>query len=81
MKGMRKKKPRPGGAITQGAAPCKYTEPHPIRKGGRINVGSYGGTAEPVSKTIIAGYINGGGKVDWTDLTMLSRHWLQDARN
>jgi hypothetical protein len=59
----------------------------PFPNGGRINMGAYGGTAEasksyfgePVCETIIAGDINGDGKVDWLDLDILSSHWLQDA--
>jgi len=57
----------------------------PFPNGGRINIGVYGGTAEasksyfgePVSETIIAGDINGDGKVDWLDLSILASHWLQ----
>jgi hypothetical protein len=57
----------------------------PFPNGGRINMGAYGGTAqasksyfgEPVSETIIAGDINGDGKVDWLDLDILASHWLQ----
>jgi predicted outer membrane repeat protein len=60
----------------------------PFPNGGRINMGAYGGTTEasksyfgePVSDTIIAGDINGDGKVDWADLSILASHWLQDAR-
>ncbi len=60
----------------------------PFPNGGRINIGAYGGTAEasksyfdePVSKTIIAGDINGDGKVDWLDLDILARNWLRDVR-
>jgi predicted outer membrane repeat protein len=60
----------------------------PFPNGGRINMGDYGGTAEasksyfgePVSETVIAGDINGDGKVDWRDLEILSRHWLQGYR-
>ncbi len=59
----------------------------PFPNGGRINMGAYGGTAEasksyfgdPVSETIIAGDINGDGKVDWLDLDILASHWLQDV--
>jgi len=55
--------------------------------GGRINMGVYGGTAEasksyigePVPGTIVAGDINGDGKVDWLDLGILASHWLQAA--
>ncbi|MBP7052343.1 MAG: hypothetical protein KBE65_15125 [Phycisphaerae bacterium] len=60
----------------------------PFLNGGRINMGAYGGTAEasksyfgePVPDTIIAGDVNGDGKVDWLDLEILSRHWLQGYR-
>jgi len=36
--------------------------------------------ASPVSETIIAGDINGDGKVDWLDLDILARNWLRDVR-
>jgi len=57
----------------------------PFPNGGRINMGAYGGTSEasksyfgePMSDTIIAGDINGDGKVDWLDLSILASHWLQ----
>jgi hypothetical protein len=57
----------------------------PFPNGGRINIGAYGGTAEasksyfgePVPETIIAGDINGDGRVDWLDLSILASHWLQ----
>ncbi len=57
----------------------------PFPNGGRINMGAYGGTSEasksyfgePVSETIIAGDINGDGKVNWLDLNILASHWLQ----
>jgi len=59
----------------------------PFPNGGRINIGAYGGTAQasksyfgqPVTETIIAGDINGDGKVDWLDLDILASHWLQAA--
>jgi hypothetical protein len=58
----------------------------PFPNGGRINMGAYGGTAEasksyfgePVCKTIMAGDINGDCCVDWRDLEILARHWLED---
>jgi hypothetical protein len=48
-------------------------------------MGAYGGTTEasksyfgePVTETIIAGDINGDGKVDWLDLDILASHWFQ----
>jgi hypothetical protein len=60
----------------------------PFPNGGRINIGAYGGTAqasksyfgEPVSETIIAGDINGDGKVDWLDIEILARNWHRDVR-
>jgi predicted outer membrane repeat protein len=60
----------------------------PFPNGGVVNMGAYGGTAqasksyfgEPVCETIIAGDINGDGKVDWLDLSILASHWLQDVR-
>jgi parallel beta-helix repeat protein len=59
----------------------------PFPNGGRINIGAYGGTAEasksyfgePTSDTIIAGDINGDGKVDWKDFEILARNWLRSA--
>ncbi len=55
----------------------------PFPNGGVINMGAYGGTAEasksyfgkPVCETIVAGDINGDGKVDFEDLVILMRHW------
>jgi hypothetical protein len=76
-------------------SPCIYAgDPNdpigdePFPNGGRINIGAYGGTAEasksyfgePVSDTIIAGDINGDGKVDWLDLDILAYHWLEGHR-
>jgi hypothetical protein len=57
----------------------------PFPNGGRINMGAYGGTAEaskswfggPSCETIIAGDINGDCRVDFEDLALLARHWLQ----
>jgi len=57
----------------------------PFPNGGVVNMGAYGGTAEasksyfggPLCKTIIAGDINGDGKADWLDLSILASHWLQ----
>jgi parallel beta-helix repeat protein len=59
----------------------------PFPNGGRINMGSYGGTleasksyfGEPLCQTIIAGDINGDCKVDWADLEILLLHWLEDG--
>jgi len=59
----------------------------PFPNGGRINIGAYGGTAEasksyfgqPACDTIVAGDINGDGRVDWLDLDILASHWLQDV--
>jgi hypothetical protein len=58
----------------------------PFPNGGRANLGAYGGTTEasksyfdgPVCTTIIAGDINGDGRVDAKDLAILARHWLQE---
>lgn len=57
----------------------------PFPNGGRINMGVYGGTAEasksyfgePICETIIAGDINGDCRVDFIDLALLMRHWLE----
>ncbi len=65
-------------------SPIMY-EPFP--NGGAINIGAYGGTLEasksyfgtPLCETIIAGDINGDCKVDFEDLAILMRHWLQSA--
>ncbi len=59
--------------------------PEPFPNGGRVNMGVYGGTAEASKsyfdaapcETIIAGDINGDCKVDFTDLAILMRHWLE----
>lgn len=52
--------------------------------GGRINMGTYGGTVEasksyfgkPVCETVMAGDINGDCKVDAADLSIMAYHWL-----
>ncbi len=57
----------------------------PFSNGGRINMGAYGGTAEaskswfgePPCETIIAGDINGDCRVDFEDLALLARQWLE----
>jgi len=57
----------------------------PFPNGGRINMGAYGGTAEasksyfgePVCETIVAGDLNGDCKVDFVDIEIMARHWLQ----
>ena len=59
----------------------------PFPNGGAINIGAYGGTLEasksyfgaPPCETIIAGDINGDCKVDFEDLAILTRHWLEGA--
>ena len=58
----------------------------PFPNGGRINMGAYGGTAEaskswfgaPVCETIVSGDINGDCRVDFKDLAILARHWLEN---
>jgi hypothetical protein len=58
----------------------------PFPNGGRINMGTYGGTmeasksyfGEPVCETIVAGDINGDCKVDFTDFAIMATHWLED---
>ncbi len=58
----------------------------PFPNGGRINMGAYGGTAEasrsyfgePVCETIVAGDINGDCRVDFRDLEIMARHWLEE---
>ncbi len=63
-------------------SPIMY-EPFPT--GGVINMGAYGGTVkasksyfgEPVCETIVAGDINGDGKVDFEDLAILMSHWTE----
>jgi len=59
----------------------------PFANGGRINMGAYGGTleasksyfGEPVCETIIAGDINGDCRVDYRDVGIMLRRWLDDA--
>ncbi|MBN1975477.1 MAG: hypothetical protein JW787_17705 [Sedimentisphaerales bacterium] len=54
--------------------------------GGRINMGTYGGTSEasqsyfgkPVCETIVAGDINGDCRVDILDLEIMMLHWLEE---
>jgi hypothetical protein len=54
--------------------------------GGFVNMGAYGGTSEasktyfgePVCETIVAGDINGDGKVDRADLEIMALHWTDD---
>jgi hypothetical protein len=58
----------------------------PFPNGGVVNLGAYGGTAEaskswfggPVCETIIAGDINGDCRVDFADLEILMRHWMEE---
>jgi len=58
----------------------------PFPNGGRINMGTYGGTVEasksyfgtPPCETIIAGDINGDCKIDFEDFAILAMHWLED---
>jgi len=58
----------------------------PFPNGGRINMGAYGGTreasksyfGEPVCETTVAGDINGDCKIDFIDLVILARHWLEE---
>ena len=48
-------------------------------------MGAYGGTVEaskshfgkPVCKTIMTGDIDGDCRVDWRDLAILAKHWLE----
>jgi hypothetical protein len=62
--------------------------PEPFANGGRINMGTYGGTVEasksyfgePVCETIIAGDINGDCTVDFADLALLLNHWLESGK-
>ena len=61
-----------------------HLEPFP--NGGIINMGAYGGTpeasksyfGEPICTTIVAGDINGDCKIDFKDLAIMGRHWLED---
>ena len=58
----------------------------PFPNGGRINMGAYGGTSEasksyfgrPVCQIPIAGDINGDCVVNFKDLAVMMRHWLED---
>jgi len=62
-------------------SPVGY-EPFPT--GGIVNMGAYGGTpeasksyfGEPVCETVIAGDLNGDCRVDFADLAILLKHWL-----
>jgi len=57
----------------------------PFPNGGRVNMGAFGGTAEAsksyygqaICATKIAADINGDCRVDWRDLAILARHWLE----
>ncbi len=57
----------------------------PFPNGGRINMGAYGGTleasksyfGEPPCDIIIAGDINGDGRVNYLDLAIMASHWLE----
>jgi hypothetical protein len=59
----------------------------PFPNAGRINMGAYGGTFEasksyfekPACETIIAGDINGDCRVNFVDLDILARHWLEEG--
>jgi hypothetical protein len=61
----------------------------PLPNGGRVNMGSYGGTAEasksyfggPACEATIAGYINGDCVVDFKDLAILTSRWLGSGSN
>jgi hypothetical protein len=58
----------------------------PFPNSGKINMGTYGGTAEasksyfgkPVCTTIVAGDINGDCKVDVLDFEIMLLHWLEE---
>jgi hypothetical protein len=60
----------------------------PFPNGGRVNLGAYGGTAEasmpyvdgPAGTTVVAGDINGAGRVDFADWQILALHWLEKGR-
>lgn len=68
--------------------PMSPISSEPFPNGGIINMGSYGGTVEasktyfgePVCEAIIAGDINGDCRVDFADIEILLRHWLEDGR-
>lgn len=57
----------------------------PFPNGGRINMGTYGGSSQasnsyfgkPVCQTIIASDINGDCKVDFQDFAIMASHWLE----
>lgn len=69
-----------------GGDPTSPIGREPFPNGGIINMGAYSGTAEasksyfdePVCETIVAGDINGDCKVDFADLTIMARQWLED---
>ena len=58
----------------------------PFPNGGRVNMGSYGGTAEasksyfgkPVCEIIVAGDVNGDCIVNFLDFRIMALHWLED---
>jgi predicted outer membrane repeat protein len=57
----------------------------PFPNGGRINMGSFGGTeeasksyfGEPACETIVAGDINGDCKINLKDFAIMSLHWFE----
>ena len=65
--------------------PNSYLGDEPFPNGGVVNMGAYGGTAQasksyfgqPLCETVIAGDLNGDCQVDFTDLAILMRHWLE----
>lgn len=58
----------------------------PFPNGGRVNMGTYGGTAEasksyfgrPVCEVIVAGDVNGDCIVNFLDFRIMALHWLED---
>jgi parallel beta-helix repeat protein len=58
----------------------------PFPTGGFVNIGAYSGTSkasksyfgEPICETIVAGDINGDGKVNRADLDIMALHWTDD---